>query len=90
MLTARDVQVAQIVLDGIFNILNDAGDPLEGVCKVVEECGGLTLIEDLQTNSNETIYKLACNIQEMFFGGVSCLLLLKMWYSVRKIYFITV
>ncbi len=59
MLTDRDVQVVQVVLDGILNILKDAGDQLEGVCKVVDECGGLTLIEELETNSDETISNLA-------------------------------
>nr|VZI27956.1 unnamed protein product [Spirometra erinaceieuropaei] len=67
MLVARDVQVVQVVLDGISNILRVAGDKLEEVVNAIEACGGLNHIEELQQNSNETIFKLAYNILETYF-----------------------
>ncbi len=35
----------------------------------IEQCGGLTLIEKLQTHSNTHIYKKAIGIIEDFFGA---------------------
>lgn len=72
MLNTRDVQVAQVVLDGISNILAAAGDNLEQVTTAIEECGGLDLIEALQEHTNIDIYRLAYDIIERYFNeGVS-------------------
>ncbi len=71
MLVARDVQVVQVVLDGISNILKVAGDQLEEVVSAIEACGGLNHIEDLQSSANETVFSLAYNILETYFGAVS-------------------
>ncbi|KAH8869110.1 Importin subunit alpha-4 [Schistosoma japonicum] len=68
MLSTRDVQVAQVVLDGISNILAAAGDNLEQVTTAIEECGGLDLIEALQEHSNIDIYRLAYDIIERYFN----------------------
>lgn len=40
LLTCKDIQVIQVVLDGISNILNRAGDEVELVANMIEECGG--------------------------------------------------
>ncbi|VEL21851.1 unnamed protein product [Protopolystoma xenopodis] len=71
MLKTRDVQVVQIVLDGISNALRRAGDHLELVTNTIEECGGLDLIEELQQHNNEEIYKLAFGIIRRYFGPVA-------------------
>ncbi|KAH9592646.1 Importin subunit alpha, variant 2 [Schistosoma haematobium] len=68
MLNTRDVQVAQVVLDGISNILAAAGDNLEQVTTAIEECGGLDLIEALQEHTNIDIYRLAYDIIERYFN----------------------
>ena len=53
------------VLDAIANIL--ATDKADKVAMMVEECGGLDKIEQLQSHSNELIYLKALNIIEKFF-----------------------
>lgn len=40
LLTCKDTQVIQVVLDGISNILSRAGDDVEMVANMIEECGG--------------------------------------------------
>lgn len=40
LLTCKDTQVIQVVLDGISNILNRAGEDVEVVANMIEECGG--------------------------------------------------
>lgn len=68
MLTAHDPQVVQVLLDGLSNILQLAGDLLERVTIQIEECGGLDLIEKLQQHPNLEIYQLAFGIIERYFG----------------------
>lgn len=40
LLSVRDSQIVQVVLDGLNNILKMAGDEVESICQVIEECGG--------------------------------------------------
>lgn len=70
LLNVKDTQVVQVVLDGINNILKMAGDDLENVCTMIEECGGLDKIELLQQHENEDIYKIAYEIVDNYFAGV--------------------
>lgn len=41
LLSVRDSQIVQVVLDGLNNILKMAGDEVESICQVIEECGGM-------------------------------------------------
>ena len=68
LLSCRDTQVVQVVLDGINNILKLAGGDLEVVTGMIEECGGLDKIESLQNHENVEIYKLAYEIIEQYFS----------------------
>lgn len=68
LLSCRDTQVVQVVLDGIHNLLKLAGRDLESVTRQIEECGGLDKIESLQNHENVDIYKLAYEIIEKFFN----------------------
>ncbi|CAG0884349.1 unnamed protein product, partial [Darwinula stevensoni] len=70
LLTCKDAQVIQVVLDGLNNILKMAGPQLEVVCTAIEECGGLDKIEQLQDHDNVDIYKLSYDIVEQFFSEV--------------------
>lgn len=70
LLNVKDTQVVQVVLDGINNILKLAGEEVDSVCQMIEECGGLDKIERLQEHENEDIYKLAYDIVDSYFGGV--------------------
>lgn len=40
LLGVKDTQVVNVVLDGINNILKMAGDEVENICTMIEECGG--------------------------------------------------
>lgn len=69
LLTVKDAQVVQVVLDGLSNILKMAEDQAETIANLIEECGGLEKIEQLQNHENEDIYKLAYEIIDQFFSS---------------------
>lgn len=58
----------QVVLDGINNMLKMAGPHVVQIANMIEECEGMTKIEDLQNHENVDIYKLAYDIIEQFFS----------------------
>lgn len=58
----------QVVLDGINNMLKMAGPHVVQIANMIEECDGMTKIEELQNHENVDIYKLAYDIIEQFFS----------------------
>lgn len=44
LLTVKDAQVVQVVLDGLSNILKMAEDEAETIANLIEECGGKFII----------------------------------------------
>jgi hypothetical protein len=65
----RDIAVLRSVLDAIYALL-DAGDEandLNPFCHIIEECGGLDLIESLQEYESAEVYASAVRILERFF-----------------------
>lgn len=68
LLTVKDPQVVQVVLDGLNNILKIAGSQFYSIASSIEECGGLDKIESLQNHENEDIYKLAYEIIDQYFS----------------------
>uniref|UniRef100_A0A8C6S5N1 Importin subunit alpha n=1 Tax=Neogobius melanostomus TaxID=47308 RepID=A0A8C6S5N1_9GOBI len=69
LLSVKDSQVVQVVLDGLKNILIMAGDEASTIAEIIEACGGLEKIENLQQHENEDIYKLAFEIIDQYFSG---------------------
>ncbi|VDN60408.1 unnamed protein product [Dracunculus medinensis] len=69
LLTIRDSQIVQVILDGLNNVLKMAGPRTSQICALIEECGGLDKIEHLQEHENEDIYKLAYNIIDTYFSS---------------------
>jgi importin subunit alpha-2 len=69
LLAAKDDKTVGVVLDGIANILTTAEklNETDKVAMMVEECGGLDKIEQLQSHENEQIYHKALQIIETFF-----------------------
>ncbi|KAL4665424.1 hypothetical protein H8957_012441 [Semnopithecus entellus] len=65
-LTVKDVQVVQVVLDGLSNILKMAKNEAESIANLIEKYGGLEKIEKLQNHENGNIYKLAYEIIAQF------------------------
>lgn len=41
LLSVKDTQVIQVVLDGLNNILKMADDEADTICTLIEECGGM-------------------------------------------------
>uniref|UniRef100_A0A1B6DZ56 Importin subunit alpha n=1 Tax=Clastoptera arizonana TaxID=38151 RepID=A0A1B6DZ56_9HEMI len=68
LLSCKDTQVIQVILDGINNMLKMAGNQVEALANMIEECEGLDKIENLQNHENIDIYKLAYDIIEQFFS----------------------
>ena len=68
LLSCKDTQVVQVVLDGIHNMLKLAGTQVEQLANMIEECSGLDKIEALQNHENVDIYKLAYDIIEQYFS----------------------
>ena len=56
-----------MVLDGLNNILKSSED-VDSVAQIIEECGGLDKIENLQSHENPEIYQLAFDIIERYFS----------------------
>merc|ERR1712112_429702 len=75
LLAAKDDKTVGVVLDGVSNILATAEklSEVDKVAMMVEECGGLDKIEQLQAHENEVIYHKALQIIENFFpDGDEC------------------
>lgn len=66
--TSQDTRTVLAVLDAIHAVLNTAGDNLQSFAGLVEECGGLNRIEDLQHDQSEDVYKASVRILENFFA----------------------
>lgn len=67
LLSCKDVQVIQVILDGLCNILKMAGPDLPHVTLAIEEAGGLDKIEALQQHENGDIYKMAYSVIDNYF-----------------------
>lgn len=63
------LQIVQVVLDGLNNMLRIAGEQRVVVANLIEECGGLDKIEQLQGHDNQEIYRMAFNIIDTYFSS---------------------
>ena len=68
-LAGRDETTLTVALDGIANILDTAEnlDEIDKVATMVEECGGLNRIHQLQYFQSEQIHRKCLSIMETFF-----------------------
>lgn len=69
LLSCKDVQVIQVILDGLSNILKMAGPNVSQIAFAIEEAGGLDKIEALQQHENGDIYKMAYCIVDNYFSN---------------------
>lgn len=51
LLSVKDSQVVQVVLDGLKNILIMAGDEASTIAEIIEECGGLSVYIKIPSTS---------------------------------------
>jgi importin subunit alpha-1 len=66
--SCRDLKTIKTVLDSIHSILRmGAEDEYNSFSQIMEECGGLAIIEDLQANDCQEVYESAVGILESFF-----------------------
>mmetsp|Transcript_9512 Transcript_9512/g.18446 ORF Transcript_9512/g.18446 Transcript_9512/m.18446 type:complete len:523 (-) Transcript_9512:115-1683(-) len=73
LLDKPDVRIVSVALEGIENILkcgerNRNPDGSNPFVTVVEMCGGVDKIEELQKHENHKIYDMAVKILETYFG----------------------
>lgn len=71
LLTAQDVKIVTVALEGLENMLRVAQSQgyLEHVVNVIEGCNGTQTIEDLQNHDNKSIYTRATSMLETYFGA---------------------
>uniref|UniRef100_A0A1B6EDV8 Importin subunit alpha n=1 Tax=Clastoptera arizonana TaxID=38151 RepID=A0A1B6EDV8_9HEMI len=69
LLNANEWKTVLVVLDGLGNILGAAEKfgGVDSVSLIIEECGGLDKLEQLQTHENEQIYQKCVAIIENYF-----------------------
>lgn len=68
LLGVRDTQIVQVLLDGLNNMLETSKPDYDAICRMIEDCGGLDKIEELQKHQNKQIYKLAFDIIDKYFS----------------------
>jgi len=72
MLKCGDVKMIMVVLDALDNILKIGKKDANGTednqyADLVEECGGLDILEDLQRHENEEIYEKSVRLLQEYF-----------------------
>jgi hypothetical protein len=72
MLKCGDVKMIMVVLDALDNILKVGKKDANGTednqyADLVEECGGLDILEDLQRHENEEIYEKSVKLLQEYF-----------------------
>ncbi|PVU84498.1 hypothetical protein BB560_007336 [Smittium megazygosporum] len=75
LLTCMDNKIIQVALDGLENILKvgqyiqeQTGVDYNNYSYLIEECGGMEYIHNLQLHENIEIYRKAYNIIDKYFG----------------------
>jgi len=70
MLSCSEDRTLTVILDGIQNILIHAEklECLDNAIDVIEECGGLDRIENLQNSANDQIYQIAYRLVDQYFN----------------------
>lgn len=73
LLQVADSKVVTVALEGLENILKlgqSMGEAyLQHLVNIIQDCNGLTLIEELQNHENQAIYQRAVKVLEVYFGA---------------------
>ncbi|XP_002165850.1 importin subunit alpha-1 isoform X1 [Hydra vulgaris] len=70
MLTTQDSKTTMVALDAVNNILLNAQrmNAIGRIAEMIEECGGVDILERLQTHENDSIQKTASDLIEQYFS----------------------
>uniref|UniRef100_A0A2P2HXZ2 Importin subunit alpha n=1 Tax=Hirondellea gigas TaxID=1518452 RepID=A0A2P2HXZ2_9CRUS len=73
LLETTDAKLLLVVMDGLCNILKCAEKigEVDRVGQMIEECGGVDRLEDLQNHENMDVYKKSLDLVERFFSEES-------------------
>lgn len=71
LLSVSDSKVITVALEGLENILriSMSAGVIERVTEIINDCGGLIAIEELQNHDNTSIYQRSVKILETYFGA---------------------
>ncbi|XP_021920930.1 importin subunit alpha-1 isoform X2 [Zootermopsis nevadensis] len=74
LLNSKDWKIVVVVMDGLNNIMQTAEKmgEVDRVAIMIEECGGLDKLEQLQSHENEQVYQKALNMIDSYFSVVDC------------------
>lgn len=68
LFSINDQTVIRNTLETLTSLLNTCSERIPNLREIIEECGGLDEIEELQTNPNPDIYNYAYNIIDRYFN----------------------
>ena len=70
LLDAKDWSTVLVVMDALTNILKNAKKigELDSIALMIEECGGVDKLEELQNHENQQIYEKALDIIQHYFS----------------------
>lgn len=70
LFNSKDTRTVNVVLDGLSNILQAAEQfgKVENVGMLIEGCGGLDSLENLQSHENEQVYEKALALIDKYFS----------------------
>lgn len=71
LLNTKDGKITSVILSALDQILEKAEKigELTRVAIMIEECGGLDKIENLQNHENQQVYEKALTLIQRFFMG---------------------
>lgn len=75
LLTCPDTRIITVALEGLENLLRvgekeaKSGSMINPYAQLIEECDGLSKIEELQNHQNNDIYEKAVKILEVYFAA---------------------
>eukprot|EP01039_Chlorochromonas_danica_P000426 gene427-460_t len=71
LLEVSDTKVVTVALEGLENMLKvgQATNKLDRIVEIINECNGVTAIENLQNHNNKQIYLRAVKVLETYFGA---------------------
>jgi len=75
LLKVQDTKIVTVALEGLENILKvgavaGAMENVNNMATLVNDCGGVSKIEELQNHENHNVYQRAVKILENYFGAV--------------------